>query len=187
MLTSKRALVLVLAALGAIGATTLACGGGSANEGPQRQVEVVSTAGLKINAQISSVSLGESYSGSNLQIAFVANDAKTPAAVEITSIVLIDTTTGEGADVLKSSDPKVWNGSGYVTWNQNVTPGGDLKASYTMTTPNWNLIDGKGDTSVRSASRSYSVPFKLRVTMKIDGTEVILESSELHREPVAVT
>lgn len=191
MLHNRARLVLLLAALGTTALATFACGGGSSTEGPQKQIEVVSPSGLKVNATIAAVSLGESYSGSNVQLAFVANDAAVAASVEVTSVVLVDMTTGEAADVLKASSPSVWNGSSYVAWNQKVTPGGDLRASYQLTTPNWAAIDGTGKsapaTGARSSSRSYSNPFRLRVTMRIDGTEVILESSELHREPVAVT
>lgn len=190
MLTGTRARLLVLAsALAIASVATIACGGGSVIDNPQKQVEITSTKGLKISASIASVSLGESYSGSNLQLAFVANDALDPASIEIVSVVLVDSSSGAAADTLKSSEPRVWNGSSYVAWNQQVTPGGDLKASYALTTPNWASIDsapGPGGSS-RYGSRSYSIPFKLRVTMRIDGTEVVLESAELHREPVAVT
>lgn len=190
MLTGNRARLLVLAsALAIASVATIACGGGSVIDTPQTQVEVTSKSGLKISASIAAVSLGESYSGSNVQLAFIANEAVNPAAIEIVSVSLIDSSTGAVADTLKSSEPRVWNGSSYVAWNQNVTPGGDLKASYSLSTPNWASIDsgfGPGGSS-RYGSRSYSIPFKLRVTMRIDGTEVVLESAELHREPVMVT
>lgn len=191
MLTGNRARLLVLAsALAIASVATIACGGGSVIDTPQTQVEVTSKNGLKISASIAAVSLGESYSGSNVQLAFIANEAVNPAAIEIVSVSLIDSSTGAVADTLKSSEPRVWNGSSYVSWNQNVTPGGDLKASYSLSTPNWSSIDANAaepTTGVRYGSKSYSIPFKLRVVMRIDGTEVILESAELHREPVMVT
>ncbi|MBS2017530.1 MAG: hypothetical protein JST00_31905 [Deltaproteobacteria bacterium] len=191
MLFGKRVhLLALLAALGTTAAASIACSGGTVIDQPQKQVEVVSQSGASVKAAISSASLGESYSGSNLQLAFVATTASNAAKITIKSVALVDMNKGTQVALLSSSEPRVWNGSSYVTWNESVTPGGDLRASYKLSTPNWSEIDGTGTGTGavgRSSSSSYSIPFRLRVTMQIDGTEVILESSELHREPVAVT
>ncbi|MBX3187019.1 MAG: hypothetical protein KF819_08395 [Labilithrix sp.] len=186
MLHQPRVLLLGLAALAALGITTLACGAGTQIDDPQPNVEVVSPkSGLKVGATISSVSLGDG-SAASLQLAFFANEASAAATVSIKSLVLVDASTKATVDTLTSSNPRVWSGASYEPWNERVTPGGDLKASYQLTTPSWSKIDSNGAVG-RGSSRSYSTPFRLIVTLEIDGVEVVLESSELHREPVAVT
>jgi hypothetical protein len=184
MLNETRVRVLlVLAALG-VGAAVIACGSGTALETPQQKGEVVNeTTGLKVSATISAASLSD-HAASNLQIAFVATEATQAATVEITNVVLVDGSSGTTVDTLTASTPQVWNGRSYETWNQRVTPGGDLRASYQLTTPSWSTIDGSGSTRT---SRSYSTPYKLRVTMRIDGNEIVIESGELRREAPVVT
>jgi hypothetical protein len=63
--------------------------------------------------------------------------------------------------------------------------GGDLRASYTLTAPTWSNIDGNDTRS--STAVSYSTPYKLRVSLRIDATNVTIESAELEREPQMVT
>lgn len=187
MLHGTRALFIALAAAGAASLATIACGGGTqiSEDTQGRNVQVVSPTGLEVSATISAASLGESeYQASNVQIAFFATQASSPAAVEVTNVALLDGGTGAVLATLASSTPQIWNGAGYVAWNQKVTPGGDLKASYKLSSPNWSSIGGGGSSY---SSKSYSTPYKLRVTLRIDGTEVVLESAELYREPVMQT
>lgn len=185
MLNATRAL-LVIGALGLGLGGVIACGGGtSLDEDPpttQKPGEVVNQqTGLKVSATIASASLGE-YRATNMQIAFFASQATQPAKIVLTKVVLINDETKKETANLTASGPQVWNGRSYETWNEQVTPGGDLKASYTLTQPDWSTIDGKGTSSV-----SYRTPYKLRVTMTVDGTEVVIESGELRREAPVVT
>jgi hypothetical protein len=161
----------------AVGVSSLACGGTQLDIPQQQAVTTSAKSGLQITSAISSVSLGDSYA--NVQLAFLADAATDSASVEIVSVTLVDATTGSVVDTLESSTPQVWNGGGYTTWNQRVTPGGDLKASYHLTAPDWSKIDQGAPTGKTAYSRS----FKLRVTLRIDGIDVPLESTELHREP----
>ena len=71
-----------------------------------------------------------------------------------------------------------------ATWNEKVTPGGDLRASYALSTPDWTTIESSAK---QTGTGSYSINYKLRVTMLIDGTEVTLESDDLQREPEVAT
>jgi hypothetical protein len=176
--------LLSMIVLGA-GAATVACGGAAETPPlPEPSTEIKNPeTGLDVRATIASASLGNG--SANVQIAFFATDAKAPASVSITNVVLVDARSGATVDTLAASSPGIWNGHSYESWNEKVTPGGDLRASYTLTAPKWSSIDGDGTRS--GSSSSYSTPYKLRVSLRIDGAEVTLESAELEREPEVMT
>lgn len=179
---------------------------------PEQKAEVTSpTSGLKVSASIASVSLGDECGGgsgaakaapsqgdcapggcqsycqqTNVQIAFSAGPGTAGAAIQIVKVDLMDSASGTLVETLTSSKPQVWNGSSYATWNQIVTPGGDLKASYDLSSPSWSKIDSSAGGTTR-LSGSYSRSFKLHVTVLIDGVQIILESTDLNRQPQAVT
>jgi hypothetical protein len=160
----------------AVGLSSVACGAGTQTDTPQQQSVTTSpTSGLKVTSAISAASLGESYA--NIQLAFLAEAADSSASVEIVSVTLVDATSGSVLDTLEATSPQVWNGSTYTPWNQQVTAGGDLKASYKLSTPAWSTIEG--GTNGRT---SFSRKFKLRVTLRIDGVDVLMQSLELNRE-----
>jgi hypothetical protein len=194
MVKVNRVLALLsLIVLGAGGGAMLACGG--AAESSQTTPGTTPTevtnpeTGIKVNATIASASLGGGGFGggssANVQIAFIASDATAPASVSISKVVLLDMKSGATLDTLEASSPGVWNGRSYETWNEKVTPGGDLRASYDLSTPDWSTIDSSSRRS--SGTSSYSTPFKLRVTLLIDGAEMTIESDELQREPEVAT
>jgi len=180
MLRKTPALAIMFALV--VGVSSLACGGGTQTDTPQERAVITSPTGLNVTSAISSVSLGES--SANVQLAFRAGAAADGANVEVVSVTLVDGATGNLVDTLKASAPQVWNGNGYVPWNQRVTPDGDLKASYQLTAPSWSTIDGSG---TGSRSSSYSRSYKLRVNLRIDGVDVLMQSTDLHREPVFQT
>lgn len=186
--------LLSLLALGAGSTAMIACGGASESETSQpspgtetvtpQPVETTNPeTGLKVKAIIASASLGDS--SANVQIAFFASEATAPASIAITKVLLLDSASGATVDTLVASTPRVWNGASYETWNEKVTPGGDLRASYQLTAPKWSAIDGSG--SRTRGTSSYSIPYKLRITLLIDGSEVTIDSAELQREPQVVT
>jgi hypothetical protein len=189
MLKAHRTLALLsLMALGAGGAATMACGGAAESPisepttGPKTETTNPET-DPAVRATIAAASIGDS--SANVQIAFFAKDATAPAAIVITNVVLVDARSGAKVDTLEASSPGVWNGHAYETWNEKVTPGGDLRASYALTAPKWSTIDGSGART--GTATSYSTPYKLRVSLRIDGTEVTIESRELSREPEVMT
>jgi hypothetical protein len=165
--------LLSLVTLAASGAA-IACGG-STELAPSGQPGTETTnpeTGLNVKATIAAASLGNGTA--NVQMAFFASEATAPATVAITKVLLVDAKTGETVQTLEASAPSVWNGRSYEPWNEKVTPGGDLRASYTLSAPSWS-------------GSSYSVQYKLRVTLRIDGDELTIESRELQREPEVVT
>jgi len=165
---------------------------------------------MKVSASIAAASLGEECGSSaargapsqgdcavggctsycqqsNVQIAFNAGAGQNAAAIRILKVELVDSVSGNVVDTLTASKPQVWNGSIYSAWDQNVTPGGDLKASYDLTAPKWSTIDSSTSGSSAKGTSAWSKSYKLHVTLSIDGVEIILESTDLNRQPVAVT
>lgn len=179
--------------LGALGVMSTGCGSsGSGNEGFAAPAPTNASAGPlpqpSVIASISSGSLGDECTSceSNMQIAF---DARTStgmkaATIEVVSVTLLESATGNLVDTLAVSNARVWNGGAYVPWDRSVKPGGDLKASYDLTAPVWSKIDGSEAGRYGSAP-SYSKSFKLRVTLRVDGLEMILESTDLDRQSPA--
>jgi len=176
MLRTSRTVLAMFALV--VGVSSVACGAGTQTDTPQQQSVITSpTSGLKVTSAISAASLGESYA--NVQLAFLAEASDSSASVEVVSVTLVDATTGSVVDTLEASGPQVWDGNGYTPWNQRVTAGGDLKASYQLTAPAWSTID-QGEKGGRSSS--YSRAFKLRITLRIDGVDVLMQSLSLNRE-----
>jgi hypothetical protein len=190
--------VTVLGAFGVAAAiTAIACGGSSQPvPAPEQKADVTGPdSGLRVTADIASVTLGEEctpevkaaecpggfcsgYCESNLQLAFLAAAGGKGAAIEIVKAELLDGSSGEVVDTLAASRPRIWNGTAFVAWDQDVTPGGDLKASYEMTAPAWSKIEGPQPEGTSSLLRT----FKLRLTLHLDGVEVVLQSSSLVRQ-----
>lgn len=172
-MTLRRAATSLLA-LSLVG-LSLACGGAAAGpgEGTAEGKIVVPSTGLEVEASVLSVSLASSYA--NVQLAFVASAGAEAAPVVIESVSLEDADTGGALEALTASEPQVWNGTNYEPWNERVTPGGDLKASYQLSAPQ------------TQAGRRYSTPFRVRLTLLVGGERLVIVSDEVQREPEAVT
>jgi hypothetical protein len=201
--------------LGALGIALFACTVGSTgttgSTQPQQQGQLKTLSGMTITASISAVTLGDecatsapssisadcapesgaakaapggcggSYcQQSNVQIAFNAGAGTAGVRVEVVSVTLHDSASGNIVDTLTPSKPQAWSGNGYAAWNETIAPAGDLKASYNLTAPSWSKITSGGNTT-------YSTKYKLQVTFRIDGAEIILESTNLNREPQVAT
>ncbi len=158
-----------------------ACGGGTDIDtqptSPEKKEVVNQSTGLKVSATIAAATLGSSYA--NVQIAFFASDATSAAAVQIVSAELVDESSGAIDAVYSASNPQVWNGRSYETWNEKVTPGGDLKASY--------QLKDNADPTGRGSTISYKATYRLKLTLRIDGADMTIESGQLQREPEVAT
>jgi hypothetical protein len=111
---------------------------------------------------------------SGVQISFKASAEGSAAAIEITKVVLI-----EGADkeleTLTPSNPKAWNGTGYVTWGQNIAPGAEVRSTYSLSSPAWSKNGG-----------NYTKQYKVRITVKVGEGTTVIDSEPVSREaPVA--
>ena len=202
----------VASAVAVLGFVLLACssGGtgtiGSSGTGtPVQNGTITAPSGMKVDATIAAATLGEECGGSgsglaapsdcasesgdcggggfgcqesNVQIAFTSTDGSAAAKIEIVSVTLHDATDGSEVDELDASNPQKWNSTGgYTAWDESIAPKTELKASYSLSAPAWSTMK---DTS-------FSRKFRLHVTVKIDGSEIVLESAELSREPAVAT
>lgn len=191
-----------------------ACSGGTGTVGsastttPVDNGQLTSANGLSVDATISAATLGDECGGSagapaqgdvagrcadesgfapggcggcqasNVQIAFTSGDGSNPAKIEILGVTLNDASDGSEVDQLEASNPQRWNTSGgYTAWDQTIAPKTELKASYTLSSPAWSTM----------SDTSYSRKFRLRVTVKVDGSTVVLQSAVLSREPAVAT
>jgi hypothetical protein len=196
----------------ALAAVLFACSGGTGTIGgtgtssstPVENGQLTSANGLSVEATIAAATLGDECGGasgapssdfagkcasesgdcgsycqqSNVQISFTSSDGSTPAKIQILAVTLNDAGDGSELDQLEASNPQKWNTTGgYAAWDETITPKTELKASYTLSSPAWSTM----------SDQSYSRKFRLRVTVKIDGAQVVLQSAILSREPAVAT
>jgi hypothetical protein len=195
----------------------LACSGGGGGGGgpigsttlPQQEAHVSASSGVEVTATITAATLGEECGGSggaggfapsqgdcaaesrggcgggcqpsNVQINFTASAGGASAKIAIVSVKLVEADGEAVVDTLTASQPKSWTGSAYAPWDERVAPSSQLKASYDLTAPTWSTLSSGKTTA------SYSTKYRLHVTIRIDGTEVVLTSTDLTREPSVVT
>lgn len=76
----------------------------------------------------------------SLQLSFHANGAATK--IQIKKIELLDT-SGKQLGTLQPRKPTKWSDSGaYVEWDQVVAAGATMKASYSLSAPDWDKLPG---------------------------------------------
>ncbi len=204
--------VRTLAAVVLVGSAVLACVGGTGTtsengpaEPPTSQGRIVVSPTLTVTATFVSATLGDDCGSaapaesrfadcapvdggscggsfcqqSSMQIAFASSGGGS-AQVEIASVSLRDASGGELA-TLTAREPRVWKDSAYVAWDQSIPGEAEVKASYDLSAPPWSTLDQAGTT------KSYQDKFRLRVHIKVNGTSLTIESTDLTREPVVVT
>lgn len=201
------AAVVLAAVMFACSGGTGTVGGGGGSTTPVENGHVTSSAGMNVDATISAATLGDECGGggqaeskfapadcapidggscgggsfcqqSNVQIAFTSGDGSAPAKIQIVSVTLHDANDGSQIDELDASNPQKWNTSGgYQAWDQSIAPKTELKASYSLSAPAWSTM----------SDQSFSRKFRLRVTVTIDGSTVVLQSTILSREPAVAT
>jgi hypothetical protein len=194
----------------AFGFILAACSGGVVDQAPPgQQGKVVSpNSGPDVTAAIASAALGDQgCPGSNLapvagscairaadaavgpgpcggpcrpstiQIQFTAATGSTAAHIEVGDVLLLDS-TGATLENLAPSNPQEWDAASgtYTAWDQTVSPSSELTASYTLSSPSWSTL-----------GNSYSATYLLRITLRIDGMTLVLQSSPLNREPLVAT
>jgi hypothetical protein len=187
-----------------------ACSGAVADKPPPTQDGGVVSAdsGLDVQAAISSATLGDegctgstmARSGgaciapasdaavgtgpcggpcrpSTIQIQFTAGVGSAPAHVEVAGVRLLDS-SGALLQPLAASSPQAWDAAtgAYSAWDQTISPSSQIKASYTLSPPSWSTL-----------GQSYSATYRLEITLRIDGTPLVLQSGPLNREPIVAT
>jgi hypothetical protein len=112
----------------------------------------------------------------NVQLAFTSIKSGAPSKVTIMGATLLDAATGNPLAQLSAYSPLVWSGTQYVTWDENVAAGAQVKASYTLSPPPWSQLGG-----------SYSTQYKVRIVVNVDGVGLTVESDALQRDPPVAT
>ena len=115
---------------------------------------------------------------SRIQLTFTSEPQGRATPIAITSAAIVDAVTGADLQAISAYTPLAWDGVAYRPWDQTVPPAAEVKASYTLAPPSWSAID---------PGYQMSRPYKVRLVVRIDGRDLTLESTELHREPVAAT
>lgn len=120
---------------------------------------------------------------SNMQLSLKIDGIRGGTTVEVVKVELFPTTDDLPGplDTLSAYEPKVWDGETYSAWDEQLAPGTETKVSYNLTAPDWEQIGGG------EPWQTYSMTFSLRVTLKINGEAVTLNSDEIMREPEIVT
>ncbi len=106
-----------------------------------------------------------------MQLSF-ASGSGSAAHIQITKVALLDAATGMDLQALTASTPLVWNGTQYTPWDETIAASSQIKTSYTLSPPAWSTLD---------PSFTYSHPYKVRITILVDGMAVTLESPQLTR------
>ena len=114
---------------------------------------------------------------SNMQLSFKTG-AGQAVKVEVIKVTLHDEATGNEVDALDAGAPQAWNGNAYAAWDGTLAPSSERKASYDLSAPEWSKV---------SAGNRFSAQYRMRVTLRIDGSVVTLESASLNREPQVAT
>ena len=85
--------------------------------------------------------------------------------IRIKKVELVDP-SGKVLQTLASRHPSRWDNDGaYTAWNEQVSPGQTLAASYLLTPPDWNKVAG-------GRYRANTKVFQLRVTVAVGDPDV---------------
>jgi hypothetical protein len=108
----------------------------------------------------------------SMQLSLKARSSAQPTTIKIKRVELLDH-NGRVLEVLTSSVPTQWNAKlGYVQWDQTMLGGNIVKASYTLTAPNWDKLTG-------GRMNAHSRTFQLRVTVTIGNADRTVEKRSI--------
>jgi hypothetical protein len=113
---------------------------------------------------------------SSMQIAFT-EQGDLPARVVIERITLVDPKKDASLDSVEARRPRAWTDDGsYEVWDEVIAPGTDVRASYSLSVPDWSKVERA------IGSASYGHMFVLEVELTIDGEHQTVRSPEFPRE-----
>lgn len=119
---------------------------------------------------------------SNLTLRMTVGEGEGPVDAVLLSVRLLDYDSDEHLADLTARQPRIWVGEdGYVSWDELLGAPSDERTLYDLSTPDWNRI-GDGDSWA-----TFSMRFRVEVTLEIDGHTLTLLSDEITREPLIVT
>jgi hypothetical protein len=107
----------------------------------------------------------------SMQISLRATDGAGSTNVRVKKVELLDP-RGKLLAELESRTPAKWNGSSYVTWNQQIGANETLATTYVLSAPDWNkLTDGRWN--------AHSKTFQLRVTLVVGSSDRTVEKQSI--------
>jgi hypothetical protein len=91
--------------------------------------------------------------------------SQTATKLQIKKIELLDQ-TGKLLGTLAARKPTQWGSDAYIAWNEQVPANQPLKASYSLSAPDWSALPG---------GRDPSVTYKVRVTFAVGDHDRVIE------------
>lgn len=119
----------------------------------------------------------------SMQLAITAQAGVKPTTIKIKRVELLDA-KGRVLETLTASAPMRWTDQGvYAAWDQGLDARDAIKASYTLTAPDWNKHSG-------GKMNAQAQVFQLRVTVTIGNSDRTIEKTSItpaRIEPMVVT
>lgn len=117
---------------------------------------------------------------STLQLAFTSK-AQQAVPIEINEIRIRLASGGETLSTIEARAPTVWTDSKYEPWDESVSAGASVKASYKIGTPDWGAVEKALGKS------SFGPTYVLEIDVAVDGVERTrtIESAKVPREEPA--
>ena len=91
-------------------------------------------------------------------------NASAATTLQIKKVELLDP-SGKVLGTLAARKPTRWGNDAYVEWNEQVPANHPLKASYSLSAPDWDTLGG----------RDPSVTYKVRVTFAVGDKDRVVE------------
>lgn len=116
---------------------------------------------------------------SNVSIKVTASAGARPVAMHVQAVRIFDAAGNQELGVLSAREPSRWNGSAYVSWNEQIAPLDDYTVSYKLSAPDWASIAPSD--SARSAS------YRVIVELEVGGQSRTISLDGISREPIIST
>lgn len=118
----------------------------------------------------------------SMQLTFTAQSGIRPTTIKIKRVELLDT-NGKVLEVLSVGVASFWTQNAYYAWNQQVRASEVVRASYTLSSPDWNKLTG-------GRMKAHAHTFQLRVTVTVGNGQTTVEKQSItpaRIEPMVVT
>jgi hypothetical protein len=118
----------------------------------------------------------------SMQLALTAQASAKQTTIKIKRVELLDS-KGKVLQELTASAPSAWTQNAYASWDQTLGGGDTVRASYRLSSPNWNKL-----TNGRMNAHGHT--FQLRVTITIGNSSRTVEKTSItpaRIEPMVVT
>ena len=107
----------------------------------------------------------------SMQLSLTATAGPSPTTVQVKRVELLDA-QGKVIGQLTARAPTAWKGDAYAPWDQVVAPGQQVAASYALSSPDWEAMEG-GSWAQRGKT------FQLRVIVAIGAREQAVDKQAI--------